>query len=93
MGKIVSRKFTFLSVALAEGLAVAIGLGFWRNSRIAGRFDRVVPGTSDKEIEQILGKPSWIEPCGRSFGIEPLSTAQRAFATVSDIRRVPTFER
>lgn len=49
-------------------IASFVGWGFYRNSRISRRFEEVAGGMSDAQIRQTMGRPSWIEPCGKSFG-------------------------
>ena len=44
------------------------GLAFYRNARLETRFARVHAGLTDLEVLNVLGKPAWIEPCGKSFG-------------------------
>jgi hypothetical protein len=50
------------------GLVALIAWGFHRNSVIAARFRAVHAGVSETEVVRLLGKPSWVEPCGKSFG-------------------------
>jgi hypothetical protein len=54
------------------GFAVLVALiaawGFHRNSRIDAGFRAVHVGASQTEVVRLLGKPSWIEACGKSFG-------------------------
>jgi hypothetical protein len=45
-----------------------LGWGFYRNSRISTRYEGVSIGASDGQVLRILGTPSWVEPCGKSFG-------------------------
>jgi hypothetical protein len=42
--------------------------GTQRNSHIEAHFDSVHLGWSRDQVLQVMGRPSWIEPCGRSFG-------------------------
>jgi outer membrane protein assembly factor BamE (lipoprotein component of BamABCDE complex) len=39
-----------------------------RNSRLARMFSSVHPGASEEQVIQLLKRPSWVEPCGKSFG-------------------------
>ena len=55
--------FAFLGL-----IAVLIAWGFYRNSSISSRFDGVSVGASNEQVMRLLGRPSWIEPCGKSFG-------------------------
>ncbi len=55
-------------LALVGLVALTIAWGFYRNSRIDTRFSAVHVGVSEMEVVRLLGKPSWIEPCGKSFG-------------------------
>jgi len=57
-----------LWLAFVGLIALTIGWGFYRNSRIDARFSGVTVGASDTEVVRLLGTPSWVEPCGRSFG-------------------------
>ena len=57
------------------GLLIVVGLaassvvwGFYRNSRIDRQFEGVTVGASDAQVRNLLGRPSWTEPCGKSFG-------------------------
>ncbi len=49
-------------------IASAIGWGMHRNSRLERMFKSVHAGASEKQVLQLLGKPSRVEPCGKSFG-------------------------
>ena len=62
------HKAPVLSLAFIGLIALTIVWGFYRNSRIGARFGGVTVGASDKDVVRLLGRPSWIEPCGRSFG-------------------------
>jgi outer membrane protein assembly factor BamE (lipoprotein component of BamABCDE complex) len=53
---------------LLGSIIFALAFAIHRNSRLASDFDRVHAGMTDKEVLSVLGKPSWIEPCGKSFG-------------------------
>jgi hypothetical protein len=61
-------KAAIFVLALIGMVALALGWGFYRNSRIAAEFGAVQIGAPPSEVVRILGKPSWIEPCGKSFG-------------------------
>src|ERR1700751_5787294 len=51
------------------GVTVAmLGWGFVRNSRIGTRHQSVTVGASKEHVVQLLGAPSWVEPCGKSIG-------------------------
>ena len=39
-----------------------------RNFKLATNFARVHAGLTDNEVLAVLGRPSWVEPCGKSFG-------------------------
>jgi hypothetical protein len=63
------RNKAVLLCAVVFGVAATmLGWGFLRNSRIGGQFERVNVGASKEEVVRLLGTPSWIEPCGKSFG-------------------------
>ena len=49
-------------------VALTTAWGFYRNSRIATGYSAVHVGASQAEVVRLLGKPSWIETCGKSFG-------------------------
>lgn len=55
-------------LALAVATAVMLGWGFYRNFRISNRHEAVRVGASDQQVVRLLGTPSWVEPCGKSFG-------------------------
>ena len=57
-----------LALAVVGAIAVMLGWGFYRNSRISSRYDAVSVGASDQQVVRLLGTPSWVEPCGKSFG-------------------------
>jgi len=57
-----------LAPAVVALLAVLLGWAFYRNSRIAAHLERVMIGSSNQEVINLLGRPSWVEPCGKSFG-------------------------
>ncbi len=61
-------KAAILPLIFAGLIASVVGCGFYRNSRISARFERVTVGASDEQVRHVLGRPSWIEPCGKSFG-------------------------
>jgi|SRR5215469_4728898 len=58
-----------VGLKIVVGLAASLaGWGFYRNSRINRRFQGVNVGASDAQVRNLLGRPSWTESCGRSFG-------------------------
>ena len=62
-----SRPAAILSL-VAVLIGVTLGYACYRNTQLEKNFPRIHPGLSDKEVVAILGKPSWVEPCGKSFG-------------------------
>ena len=62
------RKSSIVVLVLVGLIASFAEWGFYRNSRISRRFEEVAVGTSDAQVRYTLGRPSWIEPCGKSFG-------------------------
>jgi hypothetical protein len=62
------HKAAFLSLAVVGLIAVMLGWGFYRNSRLAARYESVSVGDSSEQVTRLLGTPSWVEPCGKSFG-------------------------
>ncbi len=62
------HKAAFIVLVFVAMLAVATAWGFGRNALIERRFAAVHPGLSGIEVVRLLGKPSWVEPCGKSFG-------------------------
>ena len=62
------RKAAILSLVFGGLIASVVGWGFDRNSTISTRFERLTVGASDEEVRQVLERPSWIEPRGKSFG-------------------------
>lgn len=62
------QKMAFVALAVIAPTAILLGWAFWRNSRITSRYEAVRLGTSEQEVLRLLGTPSWVEPCGKSFG-------------------------
>jgi hypothetical protein len=62
------RKIGFSLLVLAVLVASALAWGVYRNSRLDRRFDSVQAGATEKQMVELMGKPSWVEPCGKSFG-------------------------
>lgn len=62
------RPAALLTRTVVALLAVMLGWAFYPNSQIAARFERVTTGSSNHEVVSLLGRPSWVEPCGKSFG-------------------------
>jgi len=63
-----TRKFAVGLLIVVGLFALFIGWGFYRSSRISWRFEAVTVGASDAQVRHLLGRPSWTEPCGKSFG-------------------------
>ena len=42
-----------------------------RNSRLASGFSIIHVGMGEKEVLTVLGRPSWVEPCGKTFRMRP----------------------
>lgn len=49
-------------------VAVLTAWGVYRNHRLEKAFDAVKLGTVKEQVLKSMGKPYWIEPCGKSFG-------------------------
>jgi hypothetical protein len=62
------HKAVLVTLAILGAIAVMFGWGFYRNSRITARYEGVSVGASEGQVRRILGTPSWVEPCGKSFG-------------------------
>ena len=62
------RKALIVLLIFFALIALALGWGFYRNSRISTLFEGVTVGASDEQVRRVLGRPSWIERCGTSFG-------------------------
>jgi len=65
------RDAGLLLLAIGLIMCLIIGAGAFaahRNSRLAQDFGRIHVGLTDREVLSVLGKPSWIEACGKSFG-------------------------
>ena len=66
------RKFAvgvLVGILIVAGLAASfVAWGFYRNSRLDRQFEAVTVGASDAQVRNLLGRPSWSEPCGKSFG-------------------------
>lgn len=63
-----TKRITSLLSLMFVGLALPLGWGFYRNSRIEAHFKKVTVGASSEVVQGLMGQPSWIEPCGESFG-------------------------
>jgi len=68
MGPAMRHKTGLAALAIVVAIAVLLGWAVYRNSRIAARYEGVSVGASDQQVQRLLGTPSWIEPCGKSFG-------------------------
>jgi hypothetical protein len=64
----IKQKAAVLSLSCLGLIAVTIGCGIYRNSRINARHDGVNIGASSEQVVLLLGTPSWVEPCAKSFG-------------------------
>ena len=62
------HKATVLLLAVVALIGMATAFGFLRNAQIARRFANVHVGASKEDVTSALGRPSWVEPCGKSFG-------------------------
>lgn len=62
------HKAVLLTLAVLGAIAAMFGWGFYRNSRITAHYESVSVGASEEQVQRILGTPSWVEPCGKSFG-------------------------
>jgi outer membrane protein assembly factor BamE (lipoprotein component of BamABCDE complex) len=69
-------KAALLALADVAMIAVMLGWAFYRNSRIASRYQRVSVGASVQQVLRLLGTPSWMEPCGQSFGTRELNCTE-----------------
>lgn len=55
-------------VALLALVSFSLAWAVHRNSGLHSRFRAIQPRMSQAEVVRLLGTPSWIEPCGQSFG-------------------------
>ena len=62
------KKAKFLLLGCVSVVALSAAWEYYRGSRIDTRFSAVHVGASEPEVTGLLGKPSWIEPCGKSMG-------------------------
>lgn len=62
------HKVAVLTLTLVGLIALMLVWSFYRNYRIAARYEEVGTGASDQQVSRLLGPPSWTEPCGKSFG-------------------------
>jgi hypothetical protein len=63
------RRIAAISLlAFVALVGTATAFAFVRNALIARRFAKVQVGTSEGNVRRALGRPSWVEPCGKSFG-------------------------
>ena len=63
-----SKKAKVLLLGCIGVIALGVVWEYHRGSRIEAGFNAVHVGASEAEVTSILGKPSWIEPCGESMG-------------------------
>src|ERR1700730_17392381 len=62
------KKAAVLLLACGGVIAVSLGWCFDRNSRITAGYESVNVGASSEQVLRLLGAPSWVETCGKSFG-------------------------
>ena len=62
------KKASVLLLGAVGAIAVTLGWCFYRNSRITAGYERVSVGASNEQVLRLLGAPSWVEACGKSFG-------------------------
>jgi hypothetical protein len=62
------KKSAILLLACGGVTAVILGWCFHRNSRITAGYQGVNVGASNEQVLRLLGAPSWVEACGKSFG-------------------------
>ena len=58
-------------LSLLAVMALVASVAAWgahRNSHLGRMFASVHAGDSEKQVQQLLGRPSRIEACGKSFG-------------------------
>jgi len=65
------HKAAVFAVAVVGFIVLSTGWACYRNSRLDTRFSAIRIGASEREIQRLLGTPSWTEPCGKSFGGGP----------------------
>jgi hypothetical protein len=56
------------ALSVVAVIAMALGWGLYRNSRVAVRYESVSIGASAQDVQRLLGTPFRVEPCGTSFG-------------------------
>jgi hypothetical protein len=61
------HKAALSSLALIGLAACGISWGIYRNSRFERNFNSIHVGVSRERVLEILGKPSWVESCGKSL--------------------------
>ncbi len=79
---------TLALVILLIGSAIAFAC--YRNTQLEKNFPRIHAGLTDKEVVAILGKPSWVEPCGKSFG-DPKQNCTQYLYRNSFVPLIPEF--
>jgi hypothetical protein len=62
------KKSAIFLLACAGVIAMTLGWCFYRNSRITAGYQGVNVGASNEQVLRLLGAPSWVEACGKSFG-------------------------
>jgi len=62
------KKVTVLLLACGAVIASTLGWCLYRNSRITAGYESVNVGASNEQVLRLLGSPSWVEACGKSFG-------------------------
>ena len=84
-----SRPAAILSL-VAVLIGVMLGYACYRNTQLEKNFPRIHAGLTDKEVVAILGKPSWVEPCGKSFG-DPKQNCTQYLYRNSFVPLIPEF--
>lgn len=62
------KKATEVVLVLVGLAALTIAWEDHRGSRIENAFSAVHVGATEPEVRHLLGRPSWVEPCGKSQG-------------------------
>jgi hypothetical protein len=63
------RKFSLWTDNCGRTGSIVCRMGLLSQFHIGTRFEGVTVGASDVQVRHLLGRPSRIEPCGKSFGV------------------------
>jgi hypothetical protein len=74
-----SRRKYLIGLGIVVLSALGLAGAAYRNSRLEAGFHEVLTGQSKEAVAHLMGKPSWIEPCGKSLGTPKLNCIQYVY--------------